>query len=207
MSGLRGDTLALWGAFFSCLLSVYMAFNWVPSMLAGEGWDLTAASNGLVTFNLGGVAGAILGGVLIGRFGSRLTMLGMSAVAVAGTGALAAMRMAATGEMMLVIALLGITGAMINAVQTTMYALAAHVYPTAVRATGVGSAVAVGRSGGVFSTYAGAWALEAAGPSAFFGLMAAAMTLVFGCLALVVRHVPGVVPQSDGAAATAAGPR
>jgi AAHS family 4-hydroxybenzoate transporter-like MFS transporter len=71
-----------------------------------------------------------------------------------------------------------------------MYALAAHVYPTAVRATGVGTAVAVGRSGGVLSTYVGAWALEAGGSRAFFSVIAAAMGLVFACLATVRRHVP-----------------
>ena len=59
--------------------------------------------------------------------------------------------------------MLGITGAAINAIQTTLYALAAHVYPTAVRATGVGTAVAFGRIGGVMSSYAGEWALGAGG--------------------------------------------
>ena len=35
----RRDTLALWTAFFFCMLAVYTAFNWVPSMLAGAGLD------------------------------------------------------------------------------------------------------------------------------------------------------------------------
>ena len=48
---------------------------------------------------------------------------------------------------------------MINAAQTTMFALAAHVYPTAMRATGVGTAVSIGRAGAVLSGYAGPWAL------------------------------------------------
>ena len=47
--------------------------------------------------------------------------------------------------------------------QTTMYALAAHVYPTAIRATGVGTAVAFGRIGGVLSPSVGSWALESGG--------------------------------------------
>ena len=56
---------------------------------------------------------------------------------------------------------------LINAVQTTMYALAAHVYPAGIRATGAGTAVAIGRVGGVGSSYEGAWALES-GPSQMF---------------------------------------
>ena len=186
----RRDTLALWGAFFCCLLAVYVAFNWVPSMLTGAGLGLAVASNGLAAFNLGGVAGAIGGGMLIARLGSRVTMLAMSAGAVAGALALAMTPISQTSNALFLIVLLGYTGGLINAVQTTMYALAAHVYPTVVRATGVGTAVAMGRSGGVLSTYAGSWALQAGGSTAFFGLMAASMAVVFVCLALVQRHVP-----------------
>ncbi|MEO7273817.1 MAG: MFS transporter, partial [Vicinamibacterales bacterium] len=82
------------------------------------------------------------------------------------------------------------TGGMINAAQTTMYALAAHVYPTAMRATGVGTAVSIGRAGAVLSGYAGPWALGYSGSSSFFGLMAAALCVTFVALALVQRHVP-----------------
>jgi AAHS family 4-hydroxybenzoate transporter-like MFS transporter len=193
MPDLRRDTLALWGAFFSCLLAVYTAFNWVPSVLTGSGLDITAASNGLAAFNLGGVAGAICGGLVIARLGSRPTLLGMSAGAIAGALGLS-LAIGVWSDPGSIIALLGITGGLINAVQTTMYALAAHVYPTPVRATGIGTALAVGRSGGVLSTYAGAWALEMEGSGAFFGLMATAMTLVLGCLAVVRRHIPRTLP-------------
>ena len=55
------------------------------------------------------------------------------------------------------------TGGLINGVQTTMYALGAHVYPAAIRATGVGSAASFGRVGAVVSGYAGALALEHGG--------------------------------------------
>jgi hypothetical protein len=58
------------------------------------------------------------------------------------------------------------------------------------RATGVGTAVAVGRSGGVLSTYTGAWALEAGGSSLFFASIAGSMAVAFASLAAVVRHVP-----------------
>jgi AAHS family 4-hydroxybenzoate transporter-like MFS transporter len=88
--------------------------------------------------------------------------------------------------------LLGATGGLINAVQTTMYALAAHVYPTAVRATGVGAAAAIGRGGAIASTYTGAWALERGGTASFFTLVAAAMLVALISLALVRRHIPGV---------------
>lgn len=185
----RRDTLALSASFFFCLLSVYVGINWVPSMLASVGFDVSVASNGLAAFNLGGVVGAILGALVMSRAGSRLTMLVMSAGAVAGAAAMAVVPLAAQSAF-IVLAMLAWTGGLINAVQTTMYALAAHVYPTGIRATGVGTAVAVGRLGGVLSTYAGSWALEAGGASQLFVLLTVTMTVVFIALAAVRRHIP-----------------
>ena len=36
-AALRRDTFALWAAFFSCLLAVYLGFSWLPSILTGAG--------------------------------------------------------------------------------------------------------------------------------------------------------------------------
>ena len=189
---LRRDTLALWSAFFFGLLAVYTAFNWVPSMMTGAGLDISVATNGLAAFNLGGVAGAVIGGLCIARIGSRPTMLTMTVGAILGAVALAMMPLHAGAPHGPIIALLGLTGALINGVQTTMYALAAHVYPTSIRATGVGTAVAVGRAGGVISSYVGAWALEAGGSAAFFSAIGGAMFVAFCSLAAVKKHVPVV---------------
>ena len=175
---------------FACMLSVYTAFNWVPTMLTDAKLPIAVASNGLAAFNLGGVAGAISGGFVISRIGSRPTMLAITAIAVAGTLMLAATPIGPSTNTLLIVALLGLSGAAINAIQTTLYALAAHVYPTIVRATGVGTAVAVGRIGGVLSSFAGSWALGLGGSASFFLLMSGAMVFVFVCLALVQRHVP-----------------
>jgi AAHS family 4-hydroxybenzoate transporter-like MFS transporter len=202
----RGDTLALCASFFFCLLSVYVGISWVPSMLVGAGFDVSTASYGLTAFNLGGVAGAILGAVLIMRLGSRFTMLVMAAGAVAGAIVLAMMPIGPQSAG-LVLAMLAWTGGLINAVQTTMYALAAHVYPTAVRATGVGTAVGFGRIGGVLSPSVGSWALESGGSSRYFGLMAATMVLAFGALAAIRRHIPGGTAIPVPAAAAQPGVR
>ncbi len=185
---LRRDTLTLWLAFFSGLLAVYSAFNWLPALLAGAG-QAAIASRGLFAFNLGGAIGAILGALVIGRAGSRLTMLVLTGGAVASALVMASMTFAPSSSAARIIGMLTLTGGFINAVQTTMYALAAQVYPTGVRATGVGTAVAVGRVGGVLSTYAGAWALGSGGSGRFFQLIAAAMLTVFGALAAVRRHI------------------
>jgi AAHS family 4-hydroxybenzoate transporter-like MFS transporter len=70
-----------------------------------------------------------------------------------------------------------------------MYALAAHVYPTEIRATGVGTAVAVGRIGNVLASYVGSFALETGGAPAYFTTWAITMAIVFASLALVRHHI------------------
>jgi len=186
----RFDTIALCASFFFCLLSVYIGVAWVPSMLTAAGFDVGTASYGLTAFNIGGVVGAIVGAIVIMRLGSRVTMLVMAAGAVAGAAVLAAMPIGPQSAFA-VLAMLAWTGGLINAVQTTMYALAAHVYPTAVRATGVGTAVAFGRVGGVLSPSVGSWALESGGSSRYFGLIGATMAMAFVALASIRRHIPG----------------
>src|SRR5262249_24128497 len=117
-------------------------------------------------------------------------MLLLAAGGIAGCALLATMAIA-PDSMLPVFIMLVITGGFINATQTTMYALAAHVYPTSIRATGVGTAVAFGRIGGVLSPIIGAPVLQA-GASPYFMLIAATMTATFGSLALVKRHVPRI---------------
>ena len=192
----RADTIPLWGAFFSCLLAVYLAFSWLTSLLTGAGFDPGTANTGITAFNLGGVAGALAGGWAIARWGSRPAMLGMTVIAIAGALWLSMTPIAVTSPLRPIIALLALTGAMINGVQTTMFALAAHVYPTAVRATGVGTAVSFGRTGAILSGYIGAGALEH-GYATFFRVIAVAMGVTFVSLALVRKHVAGTTGTRD----------
>jgi MFS transporter, AAHS family, 4-hydroxybenzoate transporter len=185
------DTLTLFGSFFFCLLTVYMGTNWVPSMLASNKFDVGTASYGLTAFNVGGVVGAIIGAMIIMRVGSRISMLTMAAGAIAGAVVLTIMPIGPQNTFS-VFAMLAWTGGLINAVQTTMYALAAHVYPTSIRATGVGTAVGFGRIGGVLSPSLGQWALDSGGASGYFRIIAITMSAAFVALAGVKRHIPRV---------------
>lgn len=187
--GFRGDTLALWLSFFSCLLAVYLGFSWLPSILSTAGLGAAAASSSITAFNLGGVVGAIGCGALISRFGSKAIMLAAAASAAIGAATLSATPITAQASIVVILALLTFTGAFINAVQVALYALAAHVYPTMVRARGVGAAMAIGRSGAILSGYAGPWALEHGGSTAFFAMMSATMVVAMIGIATVQRHV------------------
>jgi AAHS family 4-hydroxybenzoate transporter-like MFS transporter len=188
---LARDTLALCASFFFCLMVNYVIILLLPVMLTANevGFTQPAASRALAMSNYGGVAGAILGALAIQRLGSRLTMLGMSAAAIVCALVLTGIRLDPQDTLVLMVMFL-LTGGLLNAVQTTMYALAAHVYPTDIRSTGVGTAVAFGRIGNVLAAYVGSFALDSGGPPGYFTSIAVLMGVVFLSLAAVRRHVP-----------------
>jgi AAHS family 4-hydroxybenzoate transporter-like MFS transporter len=183
------DTLALWVAFFLSLFAVYTAFSWLPAMLASEGANIAITSGGLTAYNLGGVFGALICALAITRFGSRWPIV----LCCAG-GALSAFLLEGTpvGNTSVLILGLGLHGLFVNAAQTTMFALSAHVYPTNVRATGTASAMAFGRLGAILSAFAGAAIISAGGAAAYFGMLGIAMTGVMIALMVVRNHIPAL---------------
>jgi AAHS family 4-hydroxybenzoate transporter-like MFS transporter len=185
----RRDTIALWCSFSSCLLAVYLGFSWLPTVLAGAGFGPNIASTGITAFNLGGVVGALASGAVMSRIGSRKAMLTMAVGAIGGAITLSTMTISIASPLAPLMAMLTITGGLINAIQTTMYALATNVYPAVVRAAGVGAATAVGRLGAILSGYAGPWALGLGGSTSYFWLIAVAMVGCLIALASVRRHV------------------
>jgi AAHS family 4-hydroxybenzoate transporter-like MFS transporter len=196
------DTGGLWGSFFFCLMVNYVAIQLVPAMLSGAGFLQPAASRGLTMVNIGGVFGAVVGALIIQRLGSRVTMLGMSAAAIVCSIIMAGMPLDPADAFALMGMFL-VTGGLLNAVQTTMYALAANVYPTSIRSTGVGAAVAFGRIGNVLAVYVGNYALEQGGPPGYFTSWAILMALVFVSLAVIQRHVLRTSSLGEGAAVAA----
>ena len=184
----RADTIALLACFLFCFFGAYMGTNWVPSMLDRAKFDVGTASYGLLAWNLGVLVFALIAAFVIPRIGSRMTMLVLAAGSVAGCATLAMMNIT-PAQVVPVFIMLGITGGLVNATQTTMYALAANVYPTSIRGTGVGTTVAFGRIGGVLSPIIGAPVLDR-GTQPYFFAIAGTMTVVFGALAMVKRHVP-----------------
>ncbi|OLC32890.1 MAG: hypothetical protein AUG08_09260 [Acidobacteria bacterium 13_1_20CM_2_55_15] len=189
----RRDTLGLFGSFFFCLLVNYVGILLLVATLTGAGFSQPAASSALGWWNIGGVAGAVVGALIIQRFGSRITMLGLSALAIASGFMVAAMPLDPQSVPLLLMLIL--LGGTLNAVQTTMYALAANVYPTEIRGTGIGTAVAVGRIGNVLASYTGNFALDLAGPPAYFSSFSIGMVIVFISLSVIRRHIGSSVSE------------
>ena len=197
----RLDTAGLFGSFFFCLMVNYVIIQLLVVLLTQiGGFPLPQANRALSISNIGGVIGALGGALIIQQFGSRVTMLGMSAIAIVTSLVLTTLPLDPANAL-LVLVLIGITGALLNGVQTTMYALATNVYPTEIRGTGVGTAVAVGRIGNVLAVYVGNYAINLGQARGYFLSIAILMGLVFVSLAIIRRHVPKVEQGRQFAAA------
>lgn len=149
--GRTPTTLLLWVAFFMNLLVMYFLVNWLPTLLKGAGLPLSLAILSTATLNLGGVVGAIALGRMIDRI-SPYVVLGTAYAASAAFIALLAF-----GGTNLTVLLAGaaLSGFGVVGAQIGCNALTASVYPTAIRATGVGWALGVGRIGAIVGPLVG----------------------------------------------------
>lgn len=190
--GYGRDTIAVWVAFFMCLTAVYSAFSWLPTMLQSEGLSLSVAGSGLTAYNLGGVIGALVCAVAMTRWGSFWPLLICCAGGAASAFAMQAVDVNQNAG--LLIFGFGVHGLFVNAVQSTLYALCAFIYPTGVRATGTASALAFGRLGAILSAFAGATVITLGGAQGYLTLLGTVMVFALIALMRVRRHIPRRMP-------------
>ncbi|KVK74676.1 MFS transporter [Burkholderia ubonensis] len=149
--GRTRSTLALWVSYFCTLIVLYFLLNWLPSLMAARGLDRAHVGLVQIAFNVGGGLGALGIGAAMDRMRATRVVGGMYAGIVLSLAALAA----APGFASLAAAAFA-AGMFVIGGQSVLYALAAIYYPTAMRGTGVGTAVAVGRLGSVVGPLAAA---------------------------------------------------
>jgi len=192
VAGLGRDTSGLWVSFFFCLGAIYLVFGWLPAMLTSLGLSVGAASSGLAVYNLGGVIGILVWAMLIPRYGSRgLLVFGALGCAISCLMLSLVPIQSGGRNYVLLIACIGVHGFLANAVQTSMYALAAHVYPTKIRATGVAYSVTVGRIGGLVSSLTGGLVIRA-GATRYWIVLGLAMAGAAVGLSWIRHHYASV---------------
>lgn len=142
--GLWRATVLLWVSCFFTLTVLYMLLNWLPTLLLGQGYSRPQAGVVQILFNLGGA----LGSVLTGRMVDRARPVHAVAITYAGMLlALAGLGLSHTYALMLLSGF--VAGFCALGAQLVLYARAPLLYPTVVRATGVGASVSIGRLGSV----------------------------------------------------------
>ncbi|QHG65054.1 MFS transporter [Pseudomonas putida] len=143
-NGLAIRTLALWLAFFCCLLMVYALSSWLPKLMANAGYSLGSSLSFLLALNFGGMAGAIFGGWL----GDRYNLVKVK-VAFFIAAALSISLLGVNSPMPVLYLLIFIAGATTIGTQILLYAGAAQLYGLSVRSTGLGWASGIGRNGAI----------------------------------------------------------
>ncbi len=179
-------TLCLWVATFCALMCLYQLLNWLPILLGEKGVSKHDASLVAVLFNLGGGLGVLAVAVLMERVrrGLVVTVWYVSLVVSLVLLALVGPQLAAAGFVAF------FAGAFASSVAILLYGLAPNYYPTAIRATGVGATIAVGRLGAVAGPLVAA-ALLAEGMSQAGVLLALApLALIAGVASVALLGRP-----------------
>jgi MFS transporter, AAHS family, 3-hydroxyphenylpropionic acid transporter len=136
-------TLLLWASFFLALLTMYLLLGWLPSLMGSRGLTRPQASMVQMAFNACGALGSVLTGLVLDRGRRTVVVSLVFAGAIASIGYL----VGAPADFTLAVIGGGLVGATVSGTQTVLYDLAPSCYPSKVRGTGVGFAVAIGRVG------------------------------------------------------------
>ncbi|MDN5001803.1 MFS transporter [Bradyrhizobium sp. GCM10027634] len=147
----RGSvTLLLWIVFFMSLLDLYLLSNWLPTVLNDLGVSVSAAAAIGAMLQVGGVVGTFALGQFIDRFSFRA----LSLTYLVAAAAVAAIGLVSHSIVLVTIAIFA-SGFCIVGGQIASNALTATFYPTAIRSTGVGWALGIGRIGSIVGPLVG----------------------------------------------------
>ncbi|ENV33862.1 3-(3-hydroxy-phenyl)propionate transporter MhpT [Acinetobacter gerneri] len=135
-------TIQIWVSFFCTLVVLYFLLNWLPLLMGAQGLSKVEANYVQIGYNVGGIIGSIMMGVMLDRL--RMSFV----VKLIYAGILFSLCCLAISPSVGLLALSAVgCGVFIVGGQSALYGLAAMFYPTEMRGTGVGAAVAIGRLG------------------------------------------------------------
>jgi len=137
-------TIRLWIAIFMAFASLYFLTTWIPKLALATGLSVELAIYAGTIFNLGAFLGIVSQGYLSSKFGLKKTICGFLVV----TAFLMLIFGFFSGSVMTLI-LFGLIGFGIQGGFVGLYSVAARIYPTEIRTTGVGWAVGAGRIGAI----------------------------------------------------------
>ncbi len=181
---LRQRTIALWGAVFFGLMVLYFIVSWITKLAIEAGLSETDGIYAGALYNLGAFVGTVAMSLLAVRvpLGKLVpTMLIGAAGAMLWFGSVA-MPVAAT------MAVAFLIGVLLQGGYNGVWPLAAGAYPAEVRATGIGWAIGIGRSGAIVGPFIGGQLMAAnVALPVLFGAYCLPLLACAGCAFLVQR--------------------
>ncbi len=188
-------TLLLWLIYLVAMLLTYILLSWVPTILRGEGLPIAQAQRAGAVLSLGGVIGGVVFSMAADRFGALRVLV--ITYLLSGAAIFAMGQAGVDGGLVLITAF--VAGFCALGAQTTLNATVANLYPTQIRATGLGYAMGIGRIGSVVGPIVGGMLIAAQWPSSSLFAVSAAPTLVAAALLVVLAFVRARTLQTAGA--------
>jgi AAHS family 4-hydroxybenzoate transporter-like MFS transporter len=178
-------TLMLWTMFFMNLLNLWFLNNWLPTIMNDAGIQVETASLVTSLFQIGGIVGALL---LAGTLGSRLSFGILAATYFAAAVFILLIGEAGASVPLLILTVFA-SGMGVIGGQTVSNALSADFYPTAIRSTGVGWCLGIGRVGSILGPILGGFLLSNGGSArrVFWAAAVPALIATFAAAAVSLR--------------------
>ncbi|PZO65827.1 MAG: MFS transporter [Paracoccus denitrificans] len=147
---LRG-TLCLWLGIIMGFMTFYFLVSWITQLSVQSGLAVDKAIYAGALFNFGGFTGTFV----IGAFGARFGLQRATCVALLCGAAVVAAFGYLSVSLAVTLTLAYLAGFTTNGGFNAFYALAAALYPTEIRSTGIGWAMGIGRIGAVIGPLLG----------------------------------------------------
>ena len=181
-------TLLLWVMLFSNIAVLVFVNSWLATVLVGMGISKSLAIMAAASTNAGGIVGGIIISELCDRAEGRRFQI-LAAGFLIGGVLIAAIGWAGHWSATAFVAALAV-GFFTFGAQNTANAVAATIYPTAMRSTGAGWAIGIGNSSQIFSPLIGGFLLSLQWPATEILCIAALPTLCAALAALrIARHL------------------
>jgi AAHS family 4-hydroxybenzoate transporter-like MFS transporter len=149
-------TLLLWMPFLSSFLILIFVTSWIPTLLRAGGLSMAQVGLAIALNSLGSFFGSGAVGRLMDRYGTYTVLIPAFILASSAAGLLGF----STANFPSAAVVITLSGFFAGASQTGVIALAAVTYPVAIRSTGVGWAMAIGRLGSVIGPILGGFFLS-----------------------------------------------
>ncbi|AUZ06118.1 MFS transporter [Vitreoscilla sp. C1] len=145
--GKAESTLCIWIAFFCVMFGFYCILSWTPKLLTGAGMTPDQGITTGVWMNFGSMFGA----ALIGFLGTKFNIKSVHAVFLFLTAILTITFAQSITYLSLAMVVAFFLGTLANGTVAGLYAITPTLYDTNNRASGVGTAISVGRLGSIVS--------------------------------------------------------
>jgi len=179
-------TLLLWLMFFTNIAALVFLNSWLATLLVGMGIAKSYAIVIAASTNAGGIIGGIVVSELCDRFEKvRFYILGPAFA----LGGLCIAALAYPGGTALAFVAAAMAGFFTYGTQNTANAIAATIYPTAMRSTGAGWAIGIGNSAQIFSPLVGGILLSLNWSTETILILAALPTLIASLAAMRLGRI------------------